>query len=263
MSELVTKYPFLCEIKSNGKEHTEVTEEAIKYMKEHYSLFSAYEIVNRNHTNQITTPGWALSRGEKNLNVVGDVFINPKAFDSAVNTKLLERVYHTIGNFVPIAEGANYGGNAGKNENYQYKLTKIKNYFDCESDFISKDEIENIEGRLDKKISLGNVQINILADYEMKPFKNSLQLRYWIFKEWIEKGKNWESFIEDLILQDFVDDKLDPLVFNSDSIKDSVKLIIKRGYRIHHHNMELADDKTTICIMNCLENECNIKVNNI
>lgn len=261
MSELVTNYPFLREIISNGKEHTEVTKETIEYMLEKYSLFSDYIIVNRKDTNQISCPGWALSRGGKNINVVGDVFINPKAFDSAVNTKLLERVYHTIGNFVPIAEGSNYGGGAGKSENYQHKLTKIKEYFDCKSDFISKDEIENIEGRLDKKISLGNVRRNILVAYEMKPFTDSLQLRYWILKEWIEKKKDWKNFIEDLILQDFVDDKLNPLVFNSASIEDSVKLIIKRGYRIH--NMKPADDKIINGIMNCLENECNIKVNNI
>jgi len=253
MNELVTEFPFLTEIKSVSNEHTEVSKVAMEYMKKKYEKFSDYTLVDRKKTNQITMPGWALVKTEKSINVVGDVFINPKAFDSNTDISLLERLYHTTGNFVPIAEGANYGGSGGKSENYQHKLQKIKEYFDSENNFISKEEICNIEQRLNRKVPLGNVRLKILKDNNMKPFSDSLQLRYWILKEWIEEKKSWKDFIEENYFQDFVNGELEPLLFNSSSINDSLRLIIKRGYRIE--NKKTASDTIIDNIIDRLKNE--------
>ncbi len=253
-AELKKKYKFLEVNQPENGEEFEVTKEAIEYVKKKYPYYKEYSVVNRR---QMTTKGWALSKNLikvvdpnflPSIDVVCDVITTGRSFETETDTHRLDIIYHTVGNFIPIPEGANYGGRSGKHEGYNYKLRKIKKYFDEDRPIISEAEIKNVENRLKSGYPLGSVRISKLQEKGLEPFKDSVQLRYWIQKKWIEKGRKWEDYVKGNYLQDFVDGYYKPLEFDKHNVEKSIELIIKRGYRID--NKLAADENVIKEIMN-------------
>lgn len=179
------------------------------------------------------------------IDLSGDVLTNVKSFSLVEDcnrlndlVSLLEKIYHTHGNFIPWPEGANVGtGQGPKNDNYYEKLSKIKKYFDEKSYSVE---------------ALSNVKDNILkarnGQENLKKGKKNLQ--YWIYNEWISKNLKWEDFIKANLLFDYTDDQYElrpvipfknierPIQDNAKTenlrtaLLQTIKLIIQRGYRI-------------------------------
>lgn len=92
------------------------------------------------------------------------MFTTPKAFSEDLKNSdgmaLLKCIYHTVGNFIPIPEGANFRpgsqGEAGNSDHYEFKLNIIKEFFDEESYLITEDEIDQILKRIDVGYSLSS-----------------------------------------------------------------------------------------------------------
>ena len=261
--EFEKEYSFLKVYEPEGKEHYEVTKEAMTFVHDYYEYYKQ-NYKEPEERSQMTTSGWSISRKEPYkdkepykgkekpcINVVADVFTTPNAFSKdlkdADGMALLKCIYHTVGNFIPIPEGANFRpgsqGEAGNSDHYEFKLNKIKEFFDKESDLINKDEIDQISKRIKIGYSLGSARQNSLDKYGLERLTDDAQLRYWIQLEWKGGGKTWKDFVEENYLQDFVDsdssdsDDWKPLKFDGENplyLLDLCARIIRRGYRISH-----------------------------
>ena len=158
---------------------------------------------------------------------------------------LFRYIYHTIGNFIPLPEGCNAG--TWGNDNYSYKLNEIRILFQL----LTKRKEEDVE-------------LNIVSDSNQKAFdeikkafdeknktvpsKGRVKVAYWIKSEWIDKEKGWYDFYNELFFQDYVENngKVKDFYGNQrfvpkkcqdvnkikNSIRNTIDLIIKRGYRI-------------------------------
>lgn len=258
------EYPFLKVYEPEYKdEEYEVTKEAMTFVHDYYDYYKRnYKEPERRYDkdrekNQSSAKGWSISRKEPYkgkgkeklcINVVADVFTTPNVFSpdlkDADGMVLLKCIYHTVGNFIPIPEGANFKpgqrGEAGNSDHYEFKLNKIKELFDKESDLINKDEIDQISKRIKIGYSLGSARQNSLDKYGLERLTDDAQLRYWIQLEWKGGGKTWKDFVKENYLQDFVDgDPSDckPLKFDGENplyLLDLCERIIRRGYRISH-----------------------------
>lgn len=253
------EYPFLKVYKPEYKdEHYEVTKEAMTFVHDYYDYYKR-NYKEPEKQSQMTSKGWSISRKEPYkdkeklcINVVADVFTTPKAFsedlENADGMALLKCIYHTVGNFIPIPEGANFRpgsqGEAGNSDHYEFKLNIIKEFFDEESYLITEDEIDQISERIDVGYSLGSARQNSLDKYGLEPLTDYSQLRYWIQLEWKDGDKTWKDFVKENYLQDFVDGDLSdcssdwkPLKFDGENplyLLDLCGRIIRRGYRISH-----------------------------
>ena len=254
-------------------EEYEVTKEAMTFVHDYYDYYKQnYKEPERRYDsdrekNQSSAKGWSISRKEPYkdkekpcINFVADVFTTPKAFSedlkNADGMALLKCIYHTVGNFIPIPEGANFRpgsqGEAGNSDHYEFKLNIIKEFFDEESYLITEDEIDQILKRIDVGYSLSSsVWPSSLEKNKLKKLINFFQLRYWIQLEWKDGDKTWKDFVEENYLQDFVDsgssdsDDWKPLKFDGENplyLLDLCVRIIRRGYRISHKgNLDKAE----------------------
>lgn len=127
------EYPFLKVYEPEGEEHYEVTKEAMTFVHNYYNYYKQ-NYKEPEERSQMTTAGWSISKKEPYkdkapykgkekpcINVVADVFTTPNAFSkdlkNADGMALLKYIYHTVGNFIPIPEGANFRpGKQGKKE---------------------------------------------------------------------------------------------------------------------------------------------------
>lgn len=213
----------------------DVTNRAIESIYNHYEHFGKSNYVFIKYTSrrrQISKPGAYLkSKGKKGIDIVGDILTSSKYIDNYMKSienedfiKNYQKIYHTIGNIIPIPEGANYGSPRGKKDNYFDKLTFIKKCFEMKEQkgerIITPEEISKIEDRIINNRLLGPRNF---------PKGNKCVLRYWLYKQ--KYYKNWKEYVEKNFLQDFVD--------NSYEIKDLngcekwlIDAILKRGYRI-------------------------------
>ncbi len=260
--EIVNKeYPFLnVPWPMTKNEHYEVSEYSINIVHEKYKFYnSLYKPFKRNKAKpkQSSSDGWSLVRknnyddlnGESpSIHIVCDVFTGKNAFAKDTKTLDFDVVYHTFGNFIPIPEGANFlpgrQGAKGNVDHFGYKLNFIKSLFDEQGKVIDEEEIYQIQKRIAIGFGLGCSarksaieKKNKEYGLRLKPLKNNVQLKYWIYFEWKKQNKKWIDFVKANYLQDFVDvtskDWL-PLSFDNLDADKIVKLIIKRGYRIFH-----------------------------
>ena len=255
-------YPFLSVAKPEEREHYEVTQYSLNMVYEKYRYYkdNYNEPMQRDKCmpQMITSPGWSISnktlhydtdRQLPSINVSCDVLTGCKAFSKETDIGTFKEIYHTIGNFIPIPEGANFRPGAqgcnGNRDHYEFKLGYIRNLFYSEN--IISDEDYQISKRIEIGFPLGNArQTKIeekneelkkeLEPFEpLKPLKGNVQLRYWIQHEWKDKYKMWPDFVTENFLQDFVDINFEPLKFNSKDSLSVCKKIICRGYRITHN----------------------------
>lgn len=251
--EVLSKYKFLNKIENQNGEEIEVTEEAIQIYHK-YDIYKCDWKIHKYHKprNQMSTGGsWLYKENENTIDIVGDVLTAKSAFkylkdngDEIVELyNLFKRIYHTLGNCMPWCEGANLGGrpykNGGSPDVFARKLNICKSIFDRTIAEEYKDT-EIVRNRI------------IQGKYLGYGVKNITCLCYWIEEEWIKKGKVWKDFVKEHYLIDMVDEELNPIPFivgedrndnnlvgkSDDVIKktlnQSIKLIIKRGYRIQN-----------------------------
>ena len=211
-------------------EEYDVTNRAIESIYNHYEHLgkSNYDFINcTSHRRQISGPGAYLkSKGMKGIDIVGDILTSTKYIKSIANEDFIKEyqiVHHTIGNIIPIPEGANYGSPGGKKDNYFDKLTFIKKCFEMKEqkvEIISPEEISTIEDRINNNRLLGPRNF---------PKGNKCVLRYWLYKQ--KYYKNWKEYVEKNFLQDFVDKNYEIKDLNGCE-KWLIDAILKRGYRI-------------------------------
>lgn len=208
----------------------DVTNRAIESIYNHYEHLgkSNYVFIKyTSHRRQISGPGAYLkSKGIKGIDIVGDILTSTKYIKSIANEDFIKEyqiVHHTIGNIIPIPEGANYGSPGGKKDNYFDKLTFIKKCFEMKEqkvEIISPEEISKIEDRIKNNRFLGPRNF---------PKGNKCVLRYWLYKQ--KYYKNWNEYVEKNYLQDFVDESYKIKDLNGCE-KWLIDAILKRGYRI-------------------------------
>lgn len=270
------EYPFLKVYEPEGREDYEVTKEAMNFVHNYYNYYKQnYKEPERRYDsqrekNQSSAKGWSISRKEPYedkekpcINVVADVFTTPKAFPEdlkdATGMKLLEKIYHTVGNFIPIPEAANFKpgqqGKVGNSDHFEFKLNTIKEFFDEESKKskkITKKAIYQVSERIKDGYSLSsNAWHSSIKKWNkerkereknegrqknppLKSLKDFSQLRYWIQLEWKDQNKTWKDFVEENYLQDFVDSYWKPVKFDREDPLGLCERIIRRGYRISH-----------------------------
>ena len=257
------KYPFLNVPSNKDKEYKnnleyEVTKYSMKMLQDHYKFYNKnkFELVKRNEAvhEMISTPGYTLqhinefyNKNNYSINVSCDVMTGVAPFRKN-ETVAFKSIYHTIGNFLPIPEGANFSSGRGLKDHHEHKLNEIKRLFE-EDNILTDEDVYQIKERIKIDFGLGkNARIakidetNREHNLNLKPLKDNVQLRYWIQFEWKKHGLTWKKYVDKNYLQDFVDKDYTPLPFNKDNSDETLKLIIKRGYRIH--NGKKLDDET-------------------
>lgn len=268
--EVLKKYTFLAEIKNPNNEEIEVTEEVVR-------IYCEYDIYNKDWTfhkynkprKQMSMGGsWLYKENENTIHIVGDILTAKSAFEFLQNKNdeieelyyLFERIYHTLGNCMPWCEGGNLGGrpykDGGSLDYFTRKLETCKKVFD---------------GAIEEKYKdTSSVNSYIIQGKYLGGLPRKTCLYYWLIQEWIEKGKNWECFAKENYLIDMVNEDFIPIPFvvgnekeernisgQSDivikkSLIQSIKLIIKRGYRIQNRIKMRFDDED--------ENYKNVKI---
>ena len=266
------EYPFLNVPKCVGRTHYEVTDYSIESIRRKYPIYQK----NRNyifvkcgeHRRQMSTSGAYLKNRKKDgIDIVADIMTScgfpPSVKENQEEAfEVYQRIYHTIGNILPVCEGINFqwGGPAGTNDNCWKKLTKLKEHFvtiDYNKGSSNWEIIENVKQKIKYNKLLG------------KPNnKNDLEcLKYWIYYDFLEeimekynndpeerkkkREEKWEEFVKQNYLQDFVD-KFKPIQpFTDGQIDINIlnKMIIKRGYRIWNQIKKddpIADDEIDV-----------------
>ncbi|MBP3338130.1 MAG: hypothetical protein J6L69_01850 [Lachnospiraceae bacterium] len=257
---------FLYDISSNdSKAEIEVTEYAVGKYKNQYPVYEndKWKVCGNENTRrcQMSTKGCYLSKNDDNcpntyIDVAADILTSKNVPLSIVkDNEELEKyvlayvkVYYTIGNMLPVAEGGNPGFGRCPIDNFTYKLDVIKDIF------LSEEINESLYDEIDKMIGEGKT-------LGRKGYKKIFS--YWIQKEWKGSNKSWENFIEDNCLQDLV-----CLVNNRYESKEIIlsrngkknymfpkdaeeqkkwfinitKLIIERGFRLKYHKERLFFD---------------------
>lgn len=184
---------------------------------------------------------------------------------------LFELIYHSLGNCIPWCEGGNLGGGNYKHNGVYYsssdfftkKLVKCNQIFNNKNLITdSKQQINQVKYRIEKGFTLGTIRKKRMYKYnnencnksnQLEPIVDNAAVKYWICKEW--KNKTWADFVIENYLTDMVDEKFKPISFVvgsnnekdknrlegqsytviKDSLIQSIKLIVKRGYRIQNH----------------------------
>ncbi len=264
---------FLCKCGS-GSNLNDVSEDSID------ALFSQYEFYNQKYDKPVerkkakplmsTGRGFTLVRKDKfydtegkipSIHIVCDEFTGSSAFKKGVEVVKYEDIFKSIGNFIPIPEGGNFKlgsqKNNGSSDHYQKKLEIIKQIFEDDKigkEILSDDDIYQISKRIKLELGLGSTRHLVLEkknkelEKPLNPLTNNINLRYWIYFEWISNNKTWENFVIDNYLQDFVDIESKewvPLEFDNTDPSRTVRLIIKRGYRISNQKKDdLISDET-------------------
>ena len=240
---VVDQYDFLDNAVSLIGEDHDVSQLAVESYKT-YPPYNSWVLHNVSpHRRQVTSKGaWLSSSKDNTIDVAGDTLTSVTAFEGFKDVEpqlygLFKRSYHTIGNFIPWAEGGNLGGRSNKfgctADHFYKKLIVCKDIFDGK---VSYDTVS-----VKKRIIDGKMLGRGIACYSC--------IQYWIDEVWINNGKDWSDFITDNYLQDMTDDDLDPIPFivgddagtmltDRSQVKTSliqaIKMIIKRGYRITH-----------------------------
>lgn len=223
-------------------EEYEVTEYSIGILSDKYDYLKSYERKPYQEVrNQMSTPGAWLSPAsdsKKKIDVVADILTSFKMLDnqkfiSDAITEKYHKVYHAIGNILPIPEGANYGGGRGS-DNYYLKLVYIKEQFEKGIE-LSEDEEKRVIERLKAGVTL-SPRAKKLQGQIFPAFTKKLMLRYWLKKE--SGLTDWKAYVDRNFLKgNFVDDDYNVRSFNYRDIKDEdleelIKNIIKRSLQI-------------------------------
>ena len=243
------KYPFLnIQRPIFIRQHYEVTDFSVYIIKTCYKTFNNNDnydfIYTKSKRRQMSMPGaYLINNDESGIDIVADILTSYKYVQKEMRwkkeqLKKYEIVHHTIGNIIPIPEGAN-AGMPGVDYYYD-KLNFIKEQvlkMSQNEDIINKEEKEYVERRIKDGISLGNIRKELYESYP--PFKNGQTMRYWLSGEWLKNNGafSWNQFIENYYLQDFVDSNYD--LITVDSIEILISKIISRGYRIWTGGEEL------------------------
>lgn len=262
--EILKKHSFLNIIESQHGEHVEVSEDAVQIYSKDYDIYkSDWEFHKyRSSRNQMSTRGaWLSKKNAKTIDIAGDIltaksafmFLKDKGGEIERLCNIFERLYHTLGNCMPWCEGANLGGRpykavgrpgkaGGSPDYFTRKLKECKNIFD-ETDQNKYKDYDIVSSRIKNDKHLG------------RGVRKYTCLYYWIKNEWKDKGKVWKDFVNENYLIDMVDENYEPISFivgqsdgnlakvgSHDVIKStliqSIKLVIKRGYRIENHIKE-------------------------
>jgi hypothetical protein len=242
-----------------GKEEFEVTDYSIRIMKSQYEYLKEHytPVMYSKNRRQMSSEGAYLkANSPKRIDVVGDIMTSEKFMGNIhmIDANLRDMylyVYHSIGNIIPIPEGANYGGGPGS-DNYYYKLGLIKDWLDEKKDnrLISLREKNIVDGRINENLYLSSPA----KGDGFPPFTKRLIHRYWINSE--TDFKDWPSYIQANYLEDFVDknNNLIPFNYKEPDLEMLIKMIIKRSYRIVN-KYELKDDKDIENILNLLKSQ--------
>ena len=247
------EYPFLNVPKCIGSEEYEVTNYSIQIIKEKYPLYKGnnkYKFREwRKHRRQMSTAGAFLEHDDKfSIDIVADIITSNKFIATGINEqqnidfKINNRIYHSIGNILPVCEGINHRW--GGYDCCWVKFNVLKEYIE-KKDGYDENSLKGVE----EKIRNGN--------YLGHGITNQGCLRYWIYKNLPEVI--WEEFVKQNYLQDFVNDKFDPIDLTTLLYKSSPehkrrvrriapeeidklnRMIIKRGYRIWNEGRSLDD----------------------
>ena len=253
-------YPFLYspEEKDIGKVHYEVTDYSINIIQKYYPLYNnenKYELVKCcPRRRQMSTSGAYLMNREGGIDIVADIITTYDFIADAVDEQQKEDnevnclIYHTIGNILPVCEGINtrWGGA----DCYWVKLKVLKRHLEEKNYSEYKDILDNV----DERIKCGGFLGTKISDQGC--------LKYWINKDL--SGMEWEEFVKQNYLQDFVkyeDDQLVPIELktmlcecgpedkrrvrriDASEIDKLNRMIIKRGYRIWHGGKTIDDDE--------------------
>lgn len=243
LSEIETN-SIINNVETEGKEHFEVSKKAIGVLQQYYPNYRSKEY-KRIKRRQMSTDGYAISREDNSIDVVCDVLTSLATLNKDDdNIKIFEKVYHTIGNFIPIPEGANYGGSAGKSDNYEYKINCIKNIFGTK-DF-DKNSLYSVQERIDKNCTLGNIRNKFKVKNNIATLQDKACLQYWIKNEWVDRGKDWNTYIKENFLQDYISSYNNIYPFDEKDVARCIILIIQRGYRIvkQKYDNTFNDDET-------------------
>lgn len=280
-SECLEKYPYLEEYPflyvpeekslGNKKVHYEVTDYSIESIRRKYPIYRKnkdYIFVKLSeHRRQMSTPGAYLKNRKGGIDIVADI-ITSCQFQPSVKKnqgeafEVYQRIYHTIGNILPVCEGINvpWGGPAYKNDNCWTKMTILKDHFvtiDYKKDGSNWETIEDVKRKIENNELLGSR--SHIVNYGC--------LKYWIYYDFLEeimekynndpeerkkkREEKWEEFVKQNYLQDFVD-KFKPIQpFTDGQIDINIlnKMIIKRGYRIWNQikkDNPIADDEIDV-----------------
>lgn len=262
------KYPFLNVPKPEKiGMHYEVTKYSINTLYKYSYYGDKYNntvVRAKAKPRMITMPGYSIQRKDaytynnqtyNSINLVCDVMTAPVAYNKETKvSKAFEILYHSIGNFLPIPEGANYGSYGGKADHHEHKLNEIKSLFE-KSVILSDEDIYQINERINISFSLSSSarkksieKANSKYDLKLEPLTDKIQLRYWIQMEWKNnglerknKGLDWRDFVDFNYLQDFVGEDYKPLPLSKNP-NETLKLIIKRGYRILNSGKEIPQE---------------------
>ncbi len=240
----ISRYVFLNTDRTD-KEEYEVTDYSIGILSEKYDYLTSYEKKSYSKLrNQMSSSGaWLQPYPDcgKRVDVVADIMTSQKficdnnSISKRVKT-LYSEVYHSIGNIIPIPEGANYGGRSGT-DNYFIKLDYIRKQLtkiEKNEEILDTQEEELVNARLDNGLYLSPA-----AKGKGFPcFQNKLILRYWLKNE--SGFKCWKDYVEANFLKgNFVNDDFDLSIkkFDYNAIKDEdiselAKNIIKRSLQI-------------------------------
>ena len=228
----------------------EVKKQAIDYYKSNYKILKNFDIVDRY---QIYRPGYALESNKMKINISGDVFTSIKYIEKQIDSlnndeakkvmQIFKKIYHCYGNLIPCAEGVNTRWGYTRFDTYDLKMIDVKKIIEKEAG-CNDGETREIEERIDKLKK--REKVSGLGTGLCK----KLCLRYWIQKDYIEKRKKWNDFVEDYYLQDFVDDKNEVIklekIENVNALELITKLcvrVITREYRIENRliNLDIVD----------------------
>lgn len=252
------------------KQEYEVTDYSMDIIKNKYPMYQNnkdYKLVETcRHRRQMSLPG-AYLKNQKGIDIVADIMTSDIFKDiyegQEEDYKLFLRIYHTVGNILPVCEGINtrWGRNSGwgkgnKWGNISYagepdccwlKMKELKDHIEkikCDDGKITYDNedildiIKIIEDKIDKNCYLG------------RGIPNKGCLKYWAYNDL--RGMTWKEFVEQNYLQDFVIEK-DPfspicLKLIQDGrlvpgvINELNRMIVKRGYRIWNMGKDILDD---------------------
>lgn len=270
----------------SGREHCEVSREAVQYYQNYYPHYRQHHLALRE---QACSPGFCLvSPHPGRLNTAGDVLTSQSAFRSLQSDpelsnlhRILLRIYHTHGNLIPWPEGGNFSrGGYGRgesyhsNDNYYLKLLDIKEIFEHDPQEIyaeysdtGEQLIQKVRNDLEALTQTGKKYYSQLRRMSYRT------IYYWVKTEW--EGASWEDFVAENYLRDFVDENLNPLPFSTDAtlpttyslnpvlarpaILQVIRGIVRRGYRIENGvtgDLGVADRvQTEACLRELLFHE--------
>ena len=231
------------------KEEYEVSDYSMDVIHSHYPyLKNDYMFISsQEHRRQMSSPGaWLQRKGNGNwVDVVADVLTSEKFMEKKLaKSQVLEkyrRVYHSIGNILPIPEGGNDVW--GRGDCYTKKLQAIRQWIEKKNknmNLLQSQENNDVIARLD----LGLYLSKAAKGRNYPCFKEQQIIRYWLQNEVL--FSSWEDYVVQNYLQDFVNTKEDykvkELQLTESGIEELIKMIICRSYRILSNGQEMPED---------------------